>query len=77
MQNTLHSWESRNLDLMSSRRWAQTGLILGWFWANQIWKARKSFADGRGDIIEHLVLQRIWSFKEKIFDNKRNTCLAK
>ena len=27
--DTLHGWESRNLDLMRSRRWAQSGLRLG------------------------------------------------
>ena len=48
MVDTLHGWESRNLDLMSSRRWAQTGLSLEWFWANQIRKARRRFADGGG-----------------------------
>ena len=41
MVDTLHGWESRNLDLMSSRRWAQTGLSLECFWANQIRKAKK------------------------------------
>ena len=72
MVDTLHGWESRNYDLMSSRSWAQTGLSLEWFWANQIRKAKKRFADGGGEHIEYLVLQRIWSYKEKIFDNKRN-----
>ena len=72
MVDTLHGWESRNLDLMSSRRWAQTGLSLEWFRANQIRKASQRFADGGGEIIEYLVLQRIWSYKEKIFDKKRN-----
>ena len=72
MVDTLHGWESRNLDLMRSRRWAQTGLSLEWFRANQIRKARKRFADGGGENTEHAVLQRIWSYKEKIFDQKRN-----
>ena len=72
MVDTLHGWESRNLDLISSRRWAQTGLSLEWFRANQIRKASRRFADGGGEIIEYLVLQRIWSYKEKIFDKKRN-----
>ena len=35
MVDTLHGWESRNVDLMSSRRWAQKGLSLEWFQANQ------------------------------------------
>ena len=72
MVDTLHGWECRNLDLMSSRRWARTGLSLEWFRANQIRKARKRFADGGGENIEYLVLQRIWSYKENIFDQKRN-----
>ena len=61
MVDTLHGWESRNLDLMSSRRWAQTGLSLEWFRAYQIRKARKRFADRGEENIEYLVLQRIWS----------------
>ena len=72
MVDTLHGWESRNLDLMSSRRWAQKGLSLEWFRANQIRQARKRFADRGGENIEFLVLQRIWSYKDKIFDKKRN-----
>ena len=72
MVDTLHGWESRNLDLMSSRRWAQTGLSLEWFRANQIRKARRRFVEGGGEHIEYLVLQQIWSYKEKIFDKKRN-----
>ena len=72
MVDTLHGWERRNLDLMSSRRWAQTGLSLEWFRANQITKARQRFAKGGGEDIEYLVLQRIWSYKEKIFDKKMN-----
>ena len=72
MVDTLHGWERRNLDPMSSRRWAQTGLSLEWFRANQITKARERFAEGGGENIEYLVLQRIWSYKEKIFDKKRN-----
>ena len=72
MVDTLHGWESRNLDLMSSRRWDQTGLSLEWFWASQIRKASRRFADGGGENIEYLVLQRIWSYKETIFDKKRN-----
>ena len=46
MVDALHGWESRNWDLMSSRRWAQTGLSLEWFWANQIRKARQRFVEG-------------------------------
>ena len=65
-------WESRNLDLMSSRRWAQKGLSLEWFRVNQIRQVRQRFAEGGGANIEHLVLQRIWSYKEKILDKKRN-----
>ena len=57
---------------MSSRRWAQTGLSLEWFRANQIKKAKQRFVEGGGENIEYLVLQRIWSYKEKIFDKKRN-----
>ena len=44
--DTLHGWESRNLDLMSSRMWAQTELSLEWFRANQIRKARQRFVGG-------------------------------
>ena len=72
MVDTLHGWESRNLDLMSSRRWAQMGLSLEWFRANQIRKARQRFAEGGRENIEYLVLQRIWSYEVKIFDKKRN-----
>ena len=70
--DTLHGWESRNLDLMSSRRWARKGLSLEWFRANQIREARRRFAEGGGENIEQLVLQRIWSYKENIFDLERN-----
>ena len=72
MVDTLHGWETRNLDLMSSRRWAQKGLSLEWFRANQIRQARKRFADRGEENIEFLVLQRIWSYKEKIFNKNRN-----
>ena len=72
MEDTLHGWESRNLDLMSSGRWARTGLSLEWFRVNQIRQARQRFADGGGENIEYLVLERVWSYKEKIFDKKRN-----
>ena len=72
MVDTLHGWESRNLDLMTSRRWAQTELRLEWFRADQIRKARRRFAEGGRENIEYLVLQRIWSYKEKMFDKKRN-----
>ena len=72
MVDTLHGWESRNLDLMISRRWAQTGLSLECFRANQIRKARQRFAEGGGANIEHLALQRIWNYKENVFDKKRN-----
>ena len=48
-----------NLDIMSSSRWAQTGLSLECFRANQIRKARQRFAEGGGENIEYLVVQRI------------------
>ena len=41
MVDMFHGWESRNLDLMSLRRWAQTGMNLEWFRANQIRRARQ------------------------------------
>ena len=69
MVDTLHGWESRNLDLMSARRWAQTGLSLEWYWANQVRKARQRFVEGRGENIQYF---RIWNYKEKIFDKKKN-----
>ena len=72
MVDTLHGWEGRNLDFVSSRRWALTGLSLEWFRATQTRKARKRFADGGVVNIEYFVLQRILSYKEKIFDMKRN-----
>ena len=65
MVDTLHGWESRNLDLMSSGRWTQNG-------ADQIRKARGRFAEGGVENLQYLVLQRIWSYKVKIFDKKRN-----
>ena len=71
MVDALHGWESRNLDLMSSRKWSEKSLNLEWFRANQIRKARKRFAERGGENIEYLVLHRIWSDKKKIFD-KRN-----
>ena len=43
-----------------------------WFRANQIRKTRQRFVEGGRENIEDLVLQRIWSYKEKIFDKKRN-----
>ena len=73
MIDALHGWESMNLDLMSSRRWAQMGMSLEWFRTNQIRKARQRFVDGgEGGNIENLLLLRIWNYKEKIFDEKRN-----
>ena len=72
MVDTLHAWESRNLDLMSSRRCAQKGLSLEWFRAKPIWKAKQRFVEGGGENIEYLILQRIWNYKEKIYDKKRN-----
>ena len=75
--DTLHCWESRNSDLMSSRRWAQTGLSLVWFRANQIRKARQRLAEGGGENIAYLVLQRIWNYFQKTFDKKRNNMTDK
>ena len=72
MVDALHGWESRNLDLMSSRRWGQQEMSLEWFRANQIRRERQRFVEGGRENIEYLVLKRIWSYKEKIFDNKRN-----
>ena len=45
MVDALHGWESRNLDLMSSRKWAQRRLSLEWFRANQVRKARQRFVE--------------------------------
>ena len=72
MVDTLHGWESRNLNLMSSRRCAQKGLSLEWFRAHPIRKAKQRFVEGGGENIEYLILQRIWNYKEKIYDKKRN-----
>ena len=33
--------------------------------------ARKRFAEGGGESVEWLMLQRIWGYEEKIFDEKR------
>ena len=60
MVDALRGWESRNLDLMRSRKWVERGLSLQWFRANQIRKATKMFAERGGQSIEWLVLQRIW-----------------
>ena len=51
MVDMLHGWESRNLDLMSSRR-AQTGMNLEWFRTNQIRRARQRFIEGGGENVE-------------------------
>ena len=67
---SLHGWESRNLHLMSSRKWIKRGLFLEWFRANQIRMARKRFAEGGGESVEWLMPQRIWGFWEKIFHEK-------
>ena len=48
MVDALHGWENRNLDVMSSRRWAQMTLCLEWFRANRISKARQRFVEGEG-----------------------------
>ena len=63
---------NRNLDLMSSWQWSEKSLSLEWFRANQIRKARNRFAERGGGYIEYLVLRRIWGYKKKIFDKKRN-----
>ena len=46
MVDALHGCEIRNLDLMSSRRWASRGMSLEWFRANQIRKARQRYVEG-------------------------------
>ena len=71
MVDVLHGWESRNLDLTSSRRWVQQEMSLEWYRANQIRRARQRFVEEGGGNIEYLVLKRIWSYKEKILDTKR------
>ena len=58
--DSLHGWESRNLDLMSSTKCIKRGLSLEWFRTNQIRMAKKIFADRGGGCIEWLLLQRIW-----------------
>ena len=64
----LHGWESTDsLEIMSSRR---KGLSLEWFLANQIRIVRILLTEAEN--IEYLVLQRIWSYKEKIFDKRRS-----
>ena len=67
MVDTLHGWESRNLDLMSSRRWGQKSLSVEWFRANQIRNARRRFVEGGGENIEYLLLKLMWVNKKKIF----------
>ena len=69
--DALRGWESRDLDLTSSRKWIKRGLSLEWFRANEIRMARKRFAERGGDCIEWLMPQRIWWCKETIFDKKR------
>ena len=71
MVDMLHGWESRNLDLMSSRR-AQRGMNLEWFRTNQIRRARQRLIEGGGENVESLVRQRIWNYKEK-FLTRRET----
>ena len=71
MVDALHGWESRNLDLINFRKWARRGLSLERFRADQIRKARKRFAGRGGECIEWLMLQRVWGYKEKIFDKNR------
>ena len=65
MVDSSHGWESRNLDLMSSRKWIKRGLSLEWFRATQIRMARKRFAEGCGESVEWLMLQRIWAIRRK------------
>ena len=69
--DALRGWESRNLDLMSSRKWIERGLSLEWFRTNQIRKARKMFAERGGESLEWFVLQKVWGYEGKIFDRKR------
>ena len=71
MVDALRGWESRNLDLMSSRKWIESGLSLEWFRSNQSRKARKRFAEREIESIEWFVLQKVWGYEEKIFDRKR------
>ena len=71
MVDALRGWESRNLDLMSSRKWIDRGLSLEWIRTNQIRKARKRFAERGGESIECFVLQKVWGYEGKIFDRKR------
>ena len=52
MVDALHGWESRNLDLLSSRRWRQAGLSLEWLRANQIRKARQRRVEREGENIK-------------------------
>ena len=49
--------------------WVKRGLNLEWFRAKQISMARQRFERG-GENEEWLMLQRIWSYKEKILDLK-------
>ena len=70
MVDSLHGRESRNLDLMRSRKWIKRGQGLDWFRANQIRMARKRFAEGGGESIEWLMLQLVWGYEEKIFDKE-------
>ena len=72
MVDALHVWEGRNLGLVSSRRWSGKNLSLEWFRAIQKGKARRKFVEHGGENVEYLVLQRIWGYKEKIFDKRRN-----
>ena len=77
MVDALPDWESRNLDLVSSRKWIKRGLSLEWFRANQDKMARKRFAKRGGECIEWLMLQRIWVYREKIFDKRGPNTLIK
>ena len=69
--DSLHGLESRNLELMNSRKWINRGLSLEWFRANQIKMARKRFAERGGECIEWLMLHRILGLKDEIFDKKK------
>ena len=71
MVDALHGWARRNLDLMSSRRWAQKRLSLEWFRAHQIKGATQRFNERGRKNIGCLVLQRNWNYKKRIFDKKK------
>ena len=47
------------------------GLRLELFRAHQIRKTGQRVIEGGRENIEYLVLQRVWNYKEKIFDRKK------